>query len=258
MTEYARVGIVSDHRRFFVDPGQIKGNRAVLAGNTARQIAVVLRLKPGDTVRLLDGTGKEHEARIEAVAKDEVVAEIASSARCAGEPSLRLGLAVCLPKGDKLDFVVQKSTELGISELIVVISERTVSRPNASKMSDRLARWRRIATEAAEQSGRGKAPEVKGIVEIDALPQVAEGYGLRLVAWEDEDGTSLKEALRAHRGASSVLLVVGPEGGLVEREALYLKAAGMASVSLGRRILRCETAAIAACAAIMYELEGEL
>lgn len=249
---------MGNHRRFFIGPSIIDGDMAIIDGELAHQIGRVLRLKEGDPVCLLDGLGNEHEARITALSKDEVRARIASTERCPGEPSLKLTLAICLPKGDKLELIVQKCCELGISGLIAVSSERSVARLDPGKAASRLERWRKIATEAAEQSGRGTVPEIQGILGVSDLVSHIQQHSLALVAWEDEDCTSLREVLREHRDASSMMLIVGPEGGFSEREIECLRAAGARCVSLGKRLLRCETAAIAACAAIMYELEGEL
>lgn len=248
--------MMSNHRRFLIDPEQIRDSTAELTGATARQIMNVLRLKEDDTICLLDGGGLEHTARIKALSKDTVQAGIESTSQCANEPKLRLTLAVCLPKGDKLDLIVGKCTELGISGLIVVESERTVARPDASKAAARIARWRKIAAEAVEQSGRGVIPACEGIVEFSEVVERIGDYSLALVAWEDERSVMLREALRENAGAESVLLIVGPEGGLTENEVELARAAGARSVSLGKRRLRTETAAIAACAAIMYEMES--
>lgn len=249
---------MGDHRRFFICPEQISGGEARITGSTAHQIARVLRLKEGDTVCLLDGLGNEHDARITALSKAGITATILGTRPSAGEPALHLVLAVCMPKGDKLDLIVQKCSELGISKIVVVNSERTVTRLDPAKAAERLARWRRIAAEAAEQAGRGRVPEVEGMVDFDDLAAGLGECSLALVAWEDEGHTPMRDVLRENAGVGSVTMIVGPEGGLSEREVEAARSAGARCVTLGRRVLRCETAAIAACAAIMYELEGEL
>jgi 16S rRNA (uracil1498-N3)-methyltransferase len=246
---------VSGHRRFFIAPGQIDGDRAVITGDAVRQIKRVLRLKEGDSISLLDASGAEFEARIASLSAGSITAEILGSRRCAAEPRIRLSLAVCLPKGDKIELIVQKCTELGISELVVASSERSVPRVDSPKAAERLGRWRRIATEAAEQCGRGRVPEIGGIVEFADLADLIRESPLALLAWEGDGGAPLRDVLRTHAGAGSVMLIIGPEGGLTEDEAHVATDAGAVLVSLGRRILRCETAAIAACAAVMYELD---
>ncbi len=249
---------MTKHRRFLIDPTQIDGDTAVITGDTARQIQRVLRLKDGDSMCLLDGCGTEFDARIIALSGGSVTARILGSRRCEGEPKLRLTLAVCLPKGDKIELIVQKCTELGISELIVVSSRRTVARIPAEKAETKLARWRKIAREAAEQCGRAAAPGVEGILSVADVAELIPTVPLTLVACEGRDTPPLKHILRQNAEAGSLMVVVGPEGGLTEDETRTIVEAGAAPVSLGTRILRCETAAIAACAAVMYELEGEL
>lgn len=249
---------MGDHRRFLITPQQISGDVAVLSGAAARQISRVLRLCSGDRIRLLDGCGNECEAQITTISRDEVTTRILNTRVCPGEPALRLSLAVCLPKSDKLELIVQKCAELGISEVIVVNSQRSVTRLEAQKIPQRLERWRRIAAEAAEQCGRGRAPEITGVEELGDLAGAIERHSLALIAWEDESRASLKSVLGECAKPDSVLLIVGPEGGFTPEEVLRATAAGAKCVTLGSRILRCETAAIGACAAIMYEIEGEL
>lgn len=249
---------MGDHRRFFVRPEQISGDSAILTGDLAHQIGRVMRLKEGDRLCLLDGLGAEYEASITGLSKGEVTARITGSGRCLGEPTISLTLALCLLKGDKVELVVQKCSELGISQIAIVRSERSVARPEAGRMDARLERWRRIAAEAAEQSGRGLAPGVRWFEDFAEIAPLIEEHALSLIAWEDEDRTSIRQALQASSGAASAMAVIGPEGGLSEREVELARSHGARCVSLGKRVLRAETAAIAACAAIMYELEGEL
>lgn len=246
------------HRRFFVTSGQIGEETAVITGDTAHQIVRVMRLKEGDKLYLLDGSGREHETVIACLSKGKVTARILGTVSNPREPGVSLTLAVCLPKGDKLDLIVQKGSELGISALVAVSSERCVARPDEDRLESKLGRWRRIACEATEQSGRSTAPSVSYVDGFDRLVELIRDSELPLVAWEDEDRTSLRDVLRANPTAKSILFVVGPEGGLTDSEIAAAVSAGARCVSLGRRILRSETAAIAGCAAIMYELEGEL
>lgn len=249
---------MADHRRFFIPPEHIADGAATIGGDTARQILRVLRLKPGDRICLLDGSGLEHEAEILSLSKDEIRATIEISRACEREPRLRLALAVCLPKNDRMELIVAKGTELGISECVVVDSERVVARPPASRIQEKLSRWRRIAAESAEQCGRARLPELRGPVRIEELAREAAGYDLALAPWEEERGTAIGGVLREARSAESVLVVIGPEGGLAAGEIEALAEAGARPVSLGRRILRTETAAIAACAIVMHELEGNV
>ena len=243
------------HRRFFVDPANIRDGTVEITGGAARQIVKVLRLGIGDSVCVLDGLGNEYEAEISSLSKGAVSARILSGKVCAGEPNPRVTLAICLPKGDKLDLVVGRCTELGISELVVVESERTVARPDERSFASRIERWRRIATEAAEQSERGRVPEVRGVLSFDKFVSEIKHSLPVVIAWEEERDTSLKEALRDIGPCERLTFMVGPEGGFTENEVTSAKAAGAKCVSLGKRLLRSETAAIAGVAAIVYELE---
>ncbi len=247
-----------NHRRFFIDPNNIDGSDALITGETARQITKVLRLKEGDVICLLDGLGNEHSALITSTSKDHVAARILGANTCSRELETELTLAICLPKSDKLDLIVQKCSELGISRYVIVNSERVIAKLDETKVAERLARWRKIACEAVEQCGGARVPEVNGILSFSALTTEIAKNDIALVAWEEEKSVGLKKALNANAGAKSVMLIVGPEGGLTESEVESAKSAGAVCVTLGRRILRAETAAIAACAAILYELEGEL
>lgn len=249
---------MADHRRFLISPQQISGEEAVLDGPTARQIAKVLRLKAGDAITLLDGCGNAHQAAIRTVSLDRVVADISASRLDINEPRLRLVLASCLPKSDRIEFIIQKCTELGISEMVLVESERTVTRIDRDSQPKKLERWRRIACEASEQCGRSRVPCLTGVIDYAKLMAMIPGFPLAIVAWEEEDGLSLREALKDKKDVESVLLIIGPEGGLTEKEVEAAKSAGAISVSLGGRLLRTDTAAIATCAAVMYEIEGEL
>ena len=264
---------MADHRRFFVDPALIGTEEAVLEGAVARQISKVLRLKVGDAIALLDGLGNAYAAEITAMSASAVKARILGRESNLNEPKLKLTLASCMPKSDRMELIVQKCTELGISEIALVQSERTVARPDEDRQGRRLVRLRRIATEAAEQCGRSKVPGIRGTLGFAELVKMVPRFDLAIVAWEEEDGLSLREALRGVSGfppsarsgsnpetpgVESALIVIGPEGGLTEREVEALKAAGAISVSLGPRLLRTDTAGIAACAAVMYEIEGEL
>lgn len=264
--------MMADHRRFLVKPDEIRYQEAVIEGAVARQITRVLRLKAGDAITLLDGSGGVYSAEITSLSSGVVRARILDSKTDVNEPKLKLTLASCLPKSDRAEYIVAKCTELGISEIALVESERTIARLNADNTDKRLARLRRIAVEATEQCGRSRVPDIRGVIGFDELVGMVPRFDLTIVAWEEESGLSLREALRTvsklpgrssseargSHGVETVLVVIGPEGGLAEHEVKALTSAGAISASLGPRLLRTDTAAIAACAAVMYEIEGEL
>lgn len=243
------------HARFTVEPYCIGEEEAVLEGAVARQIYKVMRLKKGDEITLLDGDGNIYHTELTIVTLVSVHARILARNSNTNEPRLRVVLASCVPKSDRFELIVQKCTELGISEIVLVQSERTIPKLDEAGEAKKLRRWRKIAAEAAEQCGRSKAPELHGVISFTELLEMAREFPLAIVAWEEESALSMREALHSHSDVDSVLLVIGPEGGLTEREVEMAKSAGAVSVSMGSRVLRTDTAAIAACGIVMYELE---
>jgi 16S rRNA (uracil1498-N3)-methyltransferase len=206
-------------------------------------------MKTGDRLELLTGDGRVHEAKIISLAPDRIDCEIISSRVADSEPKIKITLAQGLPKGRKIDLIVEKCVELGVREIIPLLTERTVAK------EAKLERWRKIAKEAAEQSKRAIIPGVKPLTKFEDVLKLKDQFDLALIPWEEEKKTSLKQALAASRTARSILLLIGPEGGFSETEVGSAKKAGFISVSLGKRILRTETAGLATLAAIMYELE---
>lgn len=244
--------------RFFVPPECIDGDRAAVTGAVARQLATVLRASPGDRIALLDDTGAEYFVTLSRVGPKEVAGAVTGRAADAGHPFPPITLYQALVKADRFEQALQKCTELGVARFVPVVTERCVPRVDAKWAANRYPRWRRIVTEAAEQSGRRRVPALDPVVRLEAACDGAEG--VRLIPWEGERSTGIRAALRAVgpealRGGVSVL--VGPEGGLTEGEVAYAASRGVEPVSLGPRVLRSETAAMAAVAAVQYEL-GEL
>lgn len=233
--------------RFFIPPEALSGERADLPVEAARQIAQVLRLRAGERVALVAG-GMEHEAELAQVSRAGVTARIVASRPATGEPRLRLTLCPALLKADKFEWVMQKCTELGVAAFQPVISERCV---RDAVSAQKLERWQRIAQEAAEQSGRGAVPPVNEPVALDALPMG--GATPTLFAYEGPGGLSLREAVELLARHDTLALIIGPEGGFAREEFLRSMARGALAVSLGPRILRAETASVAAMAAIMHQ-----
>lgn len=233
--------------RFFVRPDQIRGERAHLEGEQARQIAQVLRLRRGDRILLFDGSGREYEAAIERCSPKAVEIFIVGIKGPPLPPPLFLTLAPGLPKAPKMDLIVQKATELGVDRIIPLLCERSVPKEG------RLERWRRIAVEAAEQCGRVTVPEVQEVQDLRGYIEAYAGKDQAFVLWEGERLQGLKALLRSIPPARSLTLLVGPEGGLSQEEVALAKERGFVAVSLGRRILRSETAALVALALIQYE-----
>lgn len=239
--------------RFYVAPAQISEGRVHFSREQAHQILRVLRMRTGDTVAVFDGTGAEHEAELLSLGAREATARLTRMRATAPEPPLRLILLQGLPKTEKMELIIQKSTELGIHRIVPLLCERSVS-----KGAGRLQRWRIIAREAAEQCGRAMVPIVDPPVPLTAFFAAEGGAGFRgITLWEDEAGRGFREALHLMAQAERLYLLVGPEGGLAADEVKLASDAGLVSVSLGQRTLRTETAALVALGIIQYEL-GDL
>ncbi len=247
-------------RSFFVEPGAIQGDRADVRGPVAHQIGRVLRLRPGDEIELLDNSGALYAARITEITRASVAAEIVERRLPKTEPPVGVELYQALLKGQKMEWVLQKGTEIGISRFVPVLSERCISRPSAGDMADRLERWRTIVREAAEQSGRAILPNVAPLVNLGEACVSARQADLTVMAWEEERTTSLKDLLaqtEQKRGRPArVALLIGPEGGFSGTEAERAKTAGAQIAGLGPRILRAETAAIVAATVVLWETGG--
>jgi 16S rRNA (uracil1498-N3)-methyltransferase len=219
-----------------------------IIGSDAHYLKDVLRSKPGDLIDLLDGTGMIYRAKITKLEKDRISCEIISSQEAKSEPAVKITLAQALPKGHKMDFIVEKCTELGVSRIIPVLTERAVAK------SAKLERWRKIAKEAAEQSGRAIIPEIYELTTFDDILKLSKDYALAIIPWEAEENISLKSTLTTYppNHLSTILVLIGPEGGFSQKEVEKAKKAGFESVSLGKRILRAETAGMATLAMVLY------
>lgn len=239
--------------RFFVPGAHEPGERVRIEGGDAHHLRDVLRLRSGDAIDVIDSAGRAFVARIEEDPEPWVrlVEERSGDARNA----VRVDVAQALPKGVKMDLVVEKATELGAHAILPFTSERTIPRRTSD---EKRLRWNRIARSAAEQSGRREIPAVLEPIGYDALLERFGEYDLVLYAWESSDASPFRERLPALlRGARRVLVVIGPEGGFSHAEAQAARERGAEIVSLGPRILRTETAALVVLAIIAYESDAE-
>jgi 16S rRNA (uracil1498-N3)-methyltransferase len=240
--------------RFILD-GSCFGDGGVrISGDQARQIATVLRLEPGDRFVAVDGRGSAMIVAIAEVSSSLVTGTVVETCRLDTEPMVRLTIAQSVPKGDRLEFVIQKGTELGVVRFELVSTARTIARPPEDRVAGKLTRWRSIAREAAEQSCRAIVPEVVGIGTLADLARRIPEFDLALCLWESERQARVRDILRQFPDSRDVLVIVGPEGGFLEEEVRLVTEAGARAVSLGPRVLRCETAAITAAAIVVYEL----
>jgi 16S rRNA (uracil1498-N3)-methyltransferase len=237
--------------RFFINPDQVRQPYITVKGDDLRHIRTVLRKQPGDLLTLLDGRGMEYIVRIGTMERTEIDTEIVEQ-RKRELPTVRVTLGQGLPKSDKMDFIVQKATELGISSLVPLITERTIVKVKDEKK--RVARWQKIAHEAAMQSDRPVIPLIDPITSFRDLMMTIDPGPLPLLLFLWEEGTvPIKHLLRQTPNAQNIVVLIGPEGGFSPAEADLAKQQGFQHVSLGPNILRTETAAVAVLSMILYE-----
>jgi 16S rRNA (uracil1498-N3)-methyltransferase len=243
--------------RFFIPPKSIHENQVILRGTIVHQIRDVLRMRAGESVILLDNSGYAHQTELVAIDRDTVRGRVTEKWKLETEPSARITLYQGLLKGQKFDWVLQKGTEIGIAAFVPVLAARCVVGSLEDVSNVRMERWERIVVEAAEQAGRASLPHLSNpTLFIHACSQAAQS-GLSLITWEEEHNLGLREALSQVPKSKAINLFIGPEGGFAEEEVIAAKEHGIIPVSLGPRILRAETAGLAAAAAILYEL-GDL
>jgi 16S rRNA (uracil1498-N3)-methyltransferase len=242
---------------FFVEKRCVSGDTAVLDGSEAGHMLRSLRLRVGDSFHAFDEEGSRYRMRILEATSRSLRAEVLETAPPDEPPAVAVTLLVGMPKADKMDFILEKATELGVDRVVVFRSSRTVPRPDAADERKRLARWERIALAAAKQCGAGRVPKVEGILSWPAALAAASGADGKVVFWEGVGSFGLKRVLAPMAGARSVALLVGPEGGFSEGEVTEAEGAGFARAGLGKRILRVETAAVAALAMVTYHFETD-
>lgn len=234
--------------RFFVDfPCKI-GEKAIITGEDARHIAKSLRMKEGEMLELCDGNGMDYSCEIDSFAGGDVVVNVFCAAPNSTEPSTFVTLIQSLPKADKMDSVMQKAVETGASRMIPVLSMRCISRPDAKSAAKKVERWQKIASEAAKQCGRGILPQVDPVTDFRKAVEEAAHDG-EVVLFYEGGGEPLTKIVSPKTRRLSI--VIGPEGGFAPEEVEFAKSLGVKTATLGPRILRTETAPIAALSAIM-------
>lgn len=235
--------------RFFIDKNNISEKSILINGDDVLHISRVLRMREGDTLTLCDGEKTDYLCEIASISKKEVICSILEKEENRNECEAEITLYQGVPKGAKMDLIIQKCVELGAVRIVPFVSQRTVATSKG-----KLDRFQKIALEAAKQSGRGVVPEVSEIVSFDdAISSLMENE-LSLFAYEESRRFTLKDALREKK-SSSVGIMIGPEGGFSPEEAKAAENAGAVTVSLGNRILRTETAGLSVISNIIYELE---
>jgi len=238
--------------RFFLPRNNIRGQTGVIEGSELEHLRKVLRLKAGDRITAFDENGWEHEAVIRSVTVAQAAVEIVNSYRVERESPLQLTLAVALTKGEKLEFVIEKATELGVQAIVPFASAYAVPKPDDRRIAARAERWRKIALSATKQSGRTCVPKIWPLVGFDDLLVHPALPAVRFLCWERESEQSLQQAHERLREAQAVLVAVGPEGGFSASEAERARRHGFERVHLGRRILRAETAALTALTLVQF------
>ena len=241
--------------RFFVDADAISGKFAILTGEAASH-AKVLRLKCGDEVTLCTGDGTDHLCTVSDLSPGQVSLVIRQEVPSSAEPKLKCSVYMAYAKADKLEHVIQKATELGACEIVAFPSGRCVSRPDEKSLGKKLERWQKIASSAAQQSGRGIIPVIRAVDSFPLAVEDAAKKELAVLLYENEEQLSLRSAA-ASKPFSSAALMTGPEGGFEPEEVALAKQHKLQICTLGPRILRCETAPLCALTSILFAA-GEL
>lgn len=238
---------------YFINKSSIKDNRIEISGEVLRHLRDSLRIKTGEKISCVDEEGTRYSIRVSELRRELLSGEIIGTEERDIKASLRINLVQSLPKGPKFDLIIQKATELGVTTITPVISERSVVKLEKERGDGKYQRWERIALEAAQQSDRRDIPDIAQPVLLrDFLSSYAK-CDLNLLLWEGEKKQGIKDVLRNAGDVKSVTILIGPEGGFSDVEVQQALSAGFISVSLGELILRTETAPIAAISILQYE-----
>lgn len=243
--------------KFFVDPSAVSGAHIYMEDkDDLHHLRKVLRARTGMELDISDGDCWEYKTCLEELTEDCATLKILDKQKFATEPATRVTLYQGVPKASKMETVIQKTVEMGVDTIVPVFMERTVV-VEKGNFGKKLDRWQKIAAEAVKQCKRGIIPRVTESYDFDRMLAELPDYDLIICPYENEEGLTIKDFLRGAPGpqARRIALIIGPEGGFSDGEIERLKAAGAATVTLGKTILRTETAGMAALAMIMYELE---
>lgn len=242
---------------FFVTPEQVREDNIIIEGSDVNHIKNVLRMKVGEELEISDGDNKKYLCEIASMSSDEVCAMIKTELKVDTELPSKIYLFQGLPKSDKMELIVQKAVELGVYEIIPVATKRAVVKLDDKKASKKIERWQAIAESGAKQSGRNVIPEVKNVMAFKEAVQYAKSLDVLLVPYELAEGMSETKALiSAIQPGQSIGFFVGPEGGFETSEVEYAIENGAKAITLGKRILRTETAGLTTLSILMYHLES--
>ena len=244
--------------RFFVEPNQIGEESIVIVGKDVNHIKNVLRMKIGETILISDGSDKEYICSVEKIADDEITAKIEDINGKTRELPIKVTLFQALPKGDKMETIIQKMVELGAYQIVPMSTKRCVVKLDAKKAANKVKRWNAIAESAAKQSGRMMIPQVHSVLTMKEAFAYAKGFEVNLIPYELAEGMKETRAiLEQVKPGMRVGIFIGPEGGFERSEVEAAMEAGAAPVSLGKRILRTETAGMTALSVLMFLIEGK-
>lgn len=242
--------------RFFVEPSQIGEKEIVITGPDVNHIRNVLRMRAGEELLAADGQGSEYRCILRELQDSEIRAEICRRLGSSAELPSRITLFQGLPKSDKMDLIIQKCVELGVFRVVPMTTKRTVVKLDAKKEESRRKRWTAVSESAAKQSGRGIIPEISGVKSFREAVEEAGELDVCLIPYEKaENMARTREILSGIPAGASIGVFIGPEGGFEEEEVREAMAAGARPITLGRRILRTETAGMAVLAMLGYLLE---
>ena len=245
--------------QFFVEPSQIQGTRVVITGNDVNHIKNVLRMQPGEEIAVSNGEdGKEYRCGIEELNEDEIVCTLRFVKEDGVELPSRIYLFQGLPKADKMELIVQKAVELGVYEIIPVATKRAVVKLDEKKAKSKITRWQTISEAAAKQSKRRMVPEIHSVMSFKEAVNYAKEMPVKLIPYELAEGMEkTKELISNLKPGEDIAIFIGPEGGFEESEIQAALENGIEPITLGKRILRTETAGFTVLSWIMYQLEGK-
>lgn len=232
-----------------------EGDRVKSGSENLHYIKTVLRLKRGNTLMLFDGMGSEYEAVVRDFTTQDIILEITKKKETQVDHPIRITLAQALPKGTKMDFIIRKASELGVGRIIPFISSRSIPRPSGDRIRLKTSRWKKIAIEASGKCGRGNILEITDIVTCNEVLQLPEDKFMKIIFWEEESNTGIKEILRdkKYERTTDFFIIVGPEGGFSREEVEMASRAGFLSASLGGLVLMVETAVLVILSILQYE-----
>lgn len=238
---------------FFVNDGQIQNKEVNIIGKDANHISNVLRMKKGEEIYICNNkTSERFLANIKSIEKEKITANIIKKIEST-EPSIEITLFQGLPKADKMEYIIQKSVELGINKIVPVDMKYCIAK--IKDEDKKISRWQSISEAAAKQSKRSKIVQIERKTDINEICSKINEYDLTIIAYEDEAKLTIKEILKQNKNAKKIAIIIGPEGGISKEEVEKIKNAGAKAASLGKLILRTETASIAMLSMIMYEYE---